>query len=68
MSTANLKISSREVEELRRITGEKTGQKAVRKALVYFLKEARQRRITKILQTISFKKGFDPLKLRRHER
>ena len=57
-----------EVEELRRITGEKTGQKAVRKALVYFLKEARQRRITKILQTISFKKGFDPLKLRRHER
>lgn len=68
MGTANLKISSREVKELKHVTGEKTGRKAVRKALIYFLKEARQRRITKVLRTISFRKGFDPLKLRHRER
>lgn len=68
MSVANIKIPSKEVRELQKITGEKTGQKAVQKALVYFIREARQRRIPQILDSISFKKGFDPLKLRSHER
>jgi hypothetical protein len=68
MSVANIKIPSKEIKELQRFTGEKTGQKAVRQALLYFVKEARQRRISQILQKVSFKKGFDPLKLRRHER
>ena len=68
MGLANIKISSESLRELQRYTGEKTGQKAVQKALVYFIKEARQRRISQVLASISFKKGFDPLKLRRHER
>lgn len=68
MGTANIKISSSEVKLLKRATGEKTGQKAVQKALVYFLRDARQRRITRVLYSISFKKGFDPLTLRENER
>ena len=68
MSIANIKIPSKEIKELQKFTGEQTGQKAVQKALLYFLKEARQRRITKVLDSLSFKKGFDPLSLRRHER
>ncbi len=68
MSLANIKIPSKELRELQKITGEKTGQKAVYKALVYFIREARQRRIPQVLDSILFKKGFDPLKLRNHER
>ena len=68
MAVANIKLPSEKVDELRRQTGEKTGQKAVQQAVLYYLKEARQRRITRILQQISFRKGFDPLKSRRHER
>lgn len=68
MGVANIKLPSEKIEELRRHTGEKTGQKAVQKALIYYIKEARQRRITEVLQQISFRRGFDPLKLRRHER
>ena len=68
MAVANIKLPSEKVDELRRQTGEKTGQKAVQQAVLYYLKEAQQRRITRILQQISFRKGFDPLKSRRHER
>ena len=68
MSIANIKIPSETIKELQNYTSEKTGQKAIQKALLYFIKEARQRRITKILEKVSFQKGFDPLKLRRHER
>jgi hypothetical protein len=68
MQVANIKIPSKEIRELKKITGEKTGQKAVQKAMVYFMREARQRRIVQVLDFISFKKGFDPLKLRSHER
>ena len=68
MSIANIKLPSEKIEELRCYTGEKTGQKAVQRAIVYYIKEARQRRIPEVLQKISFRRGFDPLKLRRHER
>ena len=69
MGQANIKIPSKEVEEVKKYTQEKTGQKAVRKAIIYFLKEARQRQIVDILQDkVSFQKGFDPLKLRHNER
>lgn len=68
MGVSNIKISSLAIKKLQQMTGEKTGQKAVNKAIVYFIKEARQRRISKILDSISFQKGFNPLKLRRHER
>lgn len=68
MALANIKIPSGEIERLQKYTGEKTGQKAVQKALLYFMKEARQRRISLVLQRISFRKNFDPLKLRYHER
>lgn len=68
MGVANIKIPSKMIQALERYTGEKTGQKAVQNALIYFLKEAKQRQITQVLQSISFRKGFDPLKLRSHER
>ncbi len=68
MSVANIKVDSTLLTELRRVTGEQTGQRAVFKALAYFLKEARQRRITDVLQSVAFDKKFDPLVLRRNER
>jgi hypothetical protein len=68
MSVANIKIPTDKIKELKRQTGEETGQKAVQKAILYFLKEARQRRITEILENASFQPGFDPLKLRHNER
>lgn len=68
MGYANIKISSDDIEKIKEETQEETGQKAVQKALVYFLNEAKQRRITKLLGQISFRKGFDPLRVRRHER
>ncbi|MBI2336942.1 MAG: hypothetical protein HYU97_09325 [Deltaproteobacteria bacterium] len=68
MGVANIKIPTESIEELKKYTQETTGQKAVQKALVYFLKEARQRQIIDTLQQVSFQKGFNPLKLRQHER
>ena len=68
MGLANIKIKTQDIKELKKYTEENTGQKAVESALVYFLKEARQRRIVDVLKGVSFQKGFNPLKLRRHER
>lgn len=68
MGVVNIKLSTKEVEELKKCTEETTGQKAVQKAVVYFLQEARQRHIVDVLNQVSFHKGFDPLKLRKHER
>ena len=68
MAMANIKIPSEELQQIKIYTGEKTGQKAVSKAILYYLKAARRRRITEVLQSVTFKKGFDPLKLRQHER
>lgn len=67
-SHANIKLTSKAVEDLKQVTGEKTGQKAVQRAVIYFLKEARQRRIVKTLGEISFRRGYDPLMMRRRER
>lgn len=68
VAQANIKLASRAIEELKRVTGERTSQKAVYMAVLYFLREARQRRIAKTLAGISFRMGYDPLKLRRRER
>ncbi|MBI5300443.1 MAG: hypothetical protein HY877_09180 [Deltaproteobacteria bacterium] len=68
MGLANIKIPTKEIEELKKYTEESTGQKAVQKALVYFLREARQRRIVDVLKEVSFQQSFNPLKLRRNER
>lgn len=68
MGLANIKIPTKEIEELKKYTEESTGQKAVQKALVYFLREARQRRIVDVLKEVSFRPLFNPLKLRRNER
>ncbi|MBI3541116.1 MAG: hypothetical protein HY073_03140 [Deltaproteobacteria bacterium] len=68
MSIANIKLPTEEINLLCQYTGQKTGQKAVQTALLYYLKEARQRRISQILPKISFHKGFNPLRLRRRER
>lgn len=68
MSTANIKIDSRTIEALKKVTGEATGNKAVQKALKYFLREAKQRNILKVLDSVSFDKNYDLLELRRNER
>ena len=68
MGKANIKLTSDELEELKLYTKEKTGQKAVEKALLYFLREAKQRNILKILEEIDVKPNYNPLKLRRYER
>lgn len=68
MGFANIKIPSDEIKRLKKATGEKTGQKAVHKALTFFLREARQRGIVEILQNTAFRVGYDPVKLRQHER
>jgi hypothetical protein len=68
MSTANIKIPTDEVKEIKRITGESTGQKAIQKALLYFIKEARQRKITQVLDSIEFAPKYNLLKLRNSER
>ena len=68
MSTANIKIASKTIESLKKLTGEATGNKAVQKAIKYFMREAKQRRILKVLDAISFDEDYDPLELRRNER
>ena len=68
MSTANIKLSSKTIESLKKITGEATGNKAVQKAIWYFIREAKQRNVLKTLESISFDKNYDPLDLRRNER
>ena len=68
MRVANIKIPTEKLEELKVYTEETTGQKAVEKALVYFLREAKQRQIIKVLRETSFRAGFNPLKLRHNER
>jgi len=68
MAVANIKIKTEDLEELKKYTQESTGQKAVQKALVHFLREAKQRRVLDVLKEVSFEPDFDPLRLRRHER
>ena len=68
MSYSNIKVESSDIKELKRITGENTGQKAILKAIHYFLREAKQRHAPQALEEISFQEGFDPLKLRKNER
>ncbi len=68
MGFSNIKLKTKEIQELKKFTQEKTGQKAVRKALLFFLVLARQRQIIKLLETIKFHKKFNPIKLRQHER
>lgn len=68
MSTANIKLTSDRLKELKKLTGERTGQKAVEKALLYFLREAKQRKIINVLEKVSFQNNFNPLRIRKNER
>jgi len=68
MTYANIKISSDKIKVLKTVTGESTGQKAVQKALAYFLREAKQRNMLQVLDKISFQENFNPLELRKNER
>lgn len=68
MRFANVKLRTEEIEEIKKYTNENTGQKAVRKALLYFLREAKQRNILNVLKTIKIHPNYDPLKLRQYER
>lgn len=65
---ANIKLDSESLEELKRVTGEATGQKAVEHAVIYLLREARQRDILNFLKQKRFTDEFDPVSLRTHER
>ncbi len=68
MAQANIKLSTKEIEELKKYTQEKTGQKAVEKALVYFLRDAKQRNILKVLKAIKIRRNYNPITLRDYER
>lgn len=68
MGEANIKLTTSELEELKKYTQEKTGQKAVKKAILYFLRDAKQRNILKVLKQIKIKPKYNPLKLRQYER
>ena len=65
---ANIKLPSKTLGELKRLTGEATGQKAAEQAILYFLQEARQRDILEFLKSPRFRDGFDPIALRKHDR
>ena len=67
-NVANIKIESVTLNELKKITNEPTGQKAVKKALLYFLKEARQRDLLNFLNGNRFSVDFNPLQSREDER
>ena len=68
MSVANLKISSKLVKQLKALTGEATGQKAIDTALDTFIQQSKRRNILETLNKISFIPGYDPLALRKNER
>ena len=68
MGKANIKISSAQLEAVKKATGQQTGQKAIEAALEYFLRHSRQRGITRVLEDISFRPGFSPLRERGHDR
>jgi len=68
MGAANIKLPSEQLAELKELTQESTGQKAVQKAILYFLREARQRRITEVLRGVRFDRRLDPARLRRRDR
>lgn len=68
MATANIKLSSEKIELLKKYTEENTGQKAVLKAVLYFLRDARQRNIINVLKEIKFDSDYDPVKARENER
>ncbi|MBL6989887.1 MAG: hypothetical protein ISR65_08915 [Bacteriovoracaceae bacterium] len=68
MSTANIKLSSSLIKELKKLTGEKTGQKAVEKVIHFFQINKKQQDFLKEFENISFQKGFNPLSLRKKDR
>jgi len=65
---ANIKLDSSFLNELVLSTGEKTGKKAVEKAIVYYIQEARQRDMVNFLKKPRFKKDYNIIKLRQNER
>lgn len=65
---ANIKIKSTMLKELKALTGQKTGQGATEQALIYFIREARQRDILKYLSTRRFDDNFNPVELRSRAR
>ena len=67
-AVANIKIKSLTIEELKKLTQQATGQGAVEKALIYFMREARQRDLIKFLSGQRFAPDFDPLALRSDDR
>lgn len=68
MAKQNIKISSETIQQLKQITQEQTGQKAVEAAISEVLRGAQQRAFVETLKQAKFRKNFDPLNLRRHDR
>ena len=68
MSTANIKLKSSKISELKSVTGENTGQKATEVAIEEYLKYKRNLNLFDNLQKVKFKSGFEPQKLRNRDR
>ena len=68
MGFVNFKIPSKEMNVLKKITGEKTGAKAISKIIKSYMKLSNQRNIVKTLQKIEFHKDYDPIRLRKNDR
>jgi len=68
MSTANIKLDSSKIFELKAVTGEATGQKAIEVAIEEFLKLKRKLNVAENLKKVKFQDKFDPLKLRKSDR
>ena len=68
MSLVNIKLESKKIDKLKSITREKTGQKAVEKAILYLMRDFKQRKIIDVLNEISFDPTYNPLVLRKNER
>ena len=67
MGIANIKLPSKQLSDLKRVTGEKTGQKAVQAALEAFLRLSRRRNIIQVIRQTGFRRDYDPLQERRKD-
>jgi hypothetical protein len=68
MPLVNIKLESNDVKKLKMMTQEKTGRKAVKKAILYLMRDVRQRKILDVLNQISFDSRYDPWSLRKNDR
>ncbi len=68
MAYANIKLSTHALNKIKKLTGEKTGQKAIQNVLDFFFRMSNQAKTLDVLKSVEFKNNFNPLKLRKKER